>query len=164
MSRLDCERAGPLIDAFRDGLLDGAERELVSAHLNGCSVCAAEEADLSSLLRADRLFPDHGIDAAALARRGPWSEAPIVKVHAWRRRAAALVAVAAAVVVGAAVALHARESANEPRLFGVNQGVRAHPQVRADDQKPRPVGLEIVSAESVTLATSATNTADQRGR
>ena len=63
MNNTTCDQAGPLVEAWRDGLLEAAETALVEAHLLECSECAAgPEQELFALAFAEefRFEPTQG--------------------------------------------------------------------------------------------------------
>src|SRR5262249_48232376 len=106
MSAVRCSRLW-MAEAVRDGRLKGAEREAYLRHLKTCPECIEESEMLESLAAKLRRLPAPHPDALSLRRQRnrlladvdiAVMEPPPVRV--WRRRAGAVLALAACISVG----------------------------------------------------------------
>lgn len=154
-----CDRFGPLVEAFRDGLLTGDERTLVAEHLASCADCADDVG------MGPALYAAHQVVAA---RDGPWGRPeeakPLLRPVAWHRPAVAAAA-AAAVIAAVTVTL---PRGGETAGTTLNGGApRPAPSVEGlvnQPARPNPVGVEIVSGGNVTLEVAPADSASRRER
>lgn len=106
---MTCDDVQPLLPAYVDGEISGADRRPLDAHLDHCAVCR-HEADIQRLLR--ETLADHGREAAPMAP--PWLRTRIAAQLAaeqtttsvgWRTRLSAFAAAAMVVLAVGAVSL-----------------------------------------------------------
>ena len=103
---LGCEEVDDLAAEFALGLLDGAERAAVVAHLDGCRRCGAQVADLAEageqmLAVSPVVEPPEGFESRVLARLAQVAPSVVPRRRRWRGTALAIAA-AVALVLGAA--------------------------------------------------------------
>lgn len=104
--RMDCIDAAELVPELALGLLDGAERAAVLAHVEGCDRCRSDLAGLTQvgenlLLLAPEAEPPPAFESRVLARVAP----PRRRRVPWRPLMAAAAALAVLLVAGAVLAL-----------------------------------------------------------
>ncbi|HMG42424.1 MAG TPA: zf-HC2 domain-containing protein [Acidimicrobiales bacterium] len=114
---LGCEEVGELAAEFALGLLVGAERAAVVAHLEGCRQCGAQVADLAEageqmLVVSPIVEPPAGFEQRVLARLAPLGPPVAPRRRRWRGTTLA-VAAAVALVLGTA-GLVLRYTGDEP--------------------------------------------------
>ena len=100
---MNCDAVAAILDDHRSERLDPAERQAATAHLGGCSLCAAEWAAQAALLGESMGEPAPDLYARVL-RRAALAREP---AHVGRRGRLALAGLAAAAAI-AAVAVSAR--------------------------------------------------------
>ena len=152
---LTCAAARDLAPDLALGLLPGAERARLLAHLAGCSSCEALVAELAEvadnlLLLAPGADPPPGFESAVLARiDGASSSAPVVPIHpasagrsepaGRHRRWVVLLAVAAALVLlgglAGGIALADRESGYPPVRQFEGASLRSAPLVGSNQHQ-----------------------------
>lgn len=169
----ECEQIGPLVELFRDGVLEETSRASVEAHLKICAACAEDERFWSGVT-PEALFPEHRpFEGEGLARPGPWTirrRSPAPGARAWvvgRGGAVAAVAAAAAVVVVVNLATASRTPPAESFGSGQVRGQSSEqpPTLPADAYSP--AALEVLSAGDVTIEGGGVNSAVEssgRGR
>jgi hypothetical protein len=149
--RLGCDEVEDLAAELALGLLDGAERAGVVAHLEGCRSCGSQvallaEAGEQMLLVAPSAEPPAGFEQRVLDRLGPRNLRP----RARRRRGAAPVlaaAAAAAVVVLGAVTLALRDGGGTDPGAAVRPDPAQHTATLLSSHSGRDVG-EVVVVDS----------------
>lgn len=102
---MTCETIRDLLDEYVDRTLDARERAEITAHLDGCEACRAEEQALRALLAAAARLPGETVP-----RRDLWPavaaeirSAPVVPLRPARPRAPVFGSLAAAAALVAAV-------------------------------------------------------------
>jgi putative zinc finger protein len=106
---IDCAEASDLVPDLALGLLDGAERATVLAHVEGCVRCQADLAGLTEvgenvLLLAPAAEPPPGFESRVLAQVGP-PRSPRARWSPGRPLLAAAAVLAVLLVAGAVLAL-----------------------------------------------------------